>query len=77
MVPAITDVRLSRPVTHEFAVPKPPSTRMTTGRTDEAARPSQPFQKTWVVGTGMGTFHLPSLSSTPVKWIPQSRIITC
>src|SRR5208337_4027812 len=30
--------------THEPAVPKPPSSRMTTGRADEAARPSQPFQ---------------------------------
>src|SRR6478752_7947790 len=30
--------------THEPSVPKPPSSQMTTGRTNEAARPPQPFQ---------------------------------
>jgi hypothetical protein len=65
---------------------------MTTGRANEAARPSQPFQvvqavcisrepslkfpkRLRVVDAGMGTFHCPSLRSTPVKWIPQTGVI--
>src|ERR1700683_4698269 len=67
---------------------------MTTGRANEAARPSQPFQvvqavcisrepslkfpkRLRVVDAGMGTFHCPSLRSTPVKWIPQSGFMRC
>jgi hypothetical protein len=28
------------------------------------------------IGAGMGTFHCPSLCSTPVKWIPQCRLMS-
>src|SRR5664279_4854851 len=28
-----------------------------------------------VVAAGVGTFHRPSLRSTPVKWIPQTGVI--
>src|ERR1700692_3761966 len=65
---------------------------MTTGREDEAVRPSQPFQVVQavcisrepslklpkglrVVGAGVGTFHCPSLRSTPVKWTPRSVLM--
>src|SRR6185437_11933808 len=72
--------------TQEPSVPKPPSSQMTTGRTNEAARPPQPFQavcispepspklpkRLGVVGAGQRTFHCPRLVQLRLNGYPRA-----